>query len=151
MPLSVLEDARTVARMDQIARSFVPAFLLAAASLSLASCHATGSSAVVGSVTASDPGSPPNLIVRYDGDTLLIVARGAVSAEVFQKATASLPNGMPLFGPIGTTGGGTLIHSRTRDVKLELDVGEPLPAWLLTTGLVRPAEVASLGLAFEPQ
>lgn len=114
-------------------------------------CTTTGGGlapSVVGSVTASDPGSPPNLIVRYDGDTLLIVARGAVSAEVFQKATATMPNGLPLFGPIEASAGKTLIHSRSRDLKIELDADAPLPAWLLTSGLFRPGEVAGLGLSF---
>lgn len=129
-------------------RLWMLALLLGAFLFGACSTTSGGGTALVASVTIQDPGSPPSLLLRYDGDTLVLIASATASAEVFQKASASMPNGAPIIGPLEKVAGKTLVRSRSRDETIELDAGAPLPAWVLAAGLFRPAELEALGITF---
>lgn len=140
-------------RLPRLTHRYLLALIVVTCLYVLASCSTVGGvgkPAFAGSVQAGEPGNPPSLFVRYDGDTLIVVARVAMTAEVFQKATPTLPNGFPLFGPIQASAGTMLVHSRSRDLKLVLNPGDPLPAWVRETGIFRAgdAEAISLGFTF---
>lgn len=125
--------------------------LAGACALFFSSCPSLGlKPKVVGSVVVSSDESAAAAVARFDGDTLLVVARAALSVELYEKPSATMPEGATLLGPFEVEAGYVLVWSRSRDVKITQKVGEPLPAWLLEQGVLRPGEAEALGLSFAP-
>jgi hypothetical protein len=55
-----------------------------------------------------------------------------------------------VLGPFEVEAGRWLVWSKSRDLKIDGAVGEPLPAWLLEQGVLRPNEAEALGLTYQP-
>lgn len=107
------------------------------------------SSAVVFSFAVTDADGHATGVGRTDLNTSVIFGQGTVSAEVFQKPSPTMPNGLPLFGPIGVEVGKVYVFDRARDVRVTLNIGEPLPAFVAV--LFRPGEAEALGLVIAPE
>lgn len=84
-------------------------------------------------------------IVRWDGNTGLAHADGQLTVRVLDKATR-----FPLV-LYQVTEGKTLLWSKTRNYSEELIEGEPLPHWILETGIFADeAEANALGFTVHP-
>ena len=109
--------------------------------LCLPSCAADGSASVVGHAAITTSGGPCD--IRWDGDTLLVIGSGDGIAEIYTKH-----NWFPILGPVVIHRGVVLLKSNSREYEAELQPGQPLPAWVQETGLLRPGEAEQLGLTF---
>lgn len=105
------------------------------------------SSVVMSFVVAGDDGHAVAL-ARSDLNTTVVFGAGQASGELFQKPSATMPAGFPLYGPIVAEVGKVYVFDRGRDYKAKFNIGAPLPAFCAV--LFRPGEAAALGLSFEP-
>ena len=121
-----------------IPRLFVWAFALLLFSFA-AGCRTP----IVGSLQVQTDVDSSIATTRFDGDTLLVVAHGQLTVEVFQK------DGVQLFGPYTVPAGKIFLWSRTMGIKATYNEGEVLPAWLKQSGILRQGEIEQLGLVFE--
>ena len=106
---------------------------------SFASCRTP----IVGSLQVQTDADSSIATTRFDGDTLLVVAYGQITVEVFQK------DGAQLFGPYTVQQGKIFLWSRTAGIKATYNEGDLLPAWLKTSGILRPGDDVQMGLVFE--
>jgi hypothetical protein len=78
------------------------------------------------------------------------VARASLAVELYEKPSSTMPQGATVLGPFEVEAGRWLVWSKSRDLKIDGAVGEPLPAWLLEQGVLRPNEAEALGLTYQP-
>ena len=97
---------------------------------------------IVGSLQVQTDADSSIATTRFDGDTLLVVAHGQITVEVFQK------DGAQLFGPYTVAAGKIFLWSRSMGVKQTFSEGDVLPAWLKDSGILRPGDDAAMGLVF---
>lgn len=104
-------------------------------------CQTGAQTQIVAYVDAGDA-----LAARFDVDSQTIFARAQVDARagLYSKFSQA-----PFF--FGDWKAGTVrVASRAREFEQEYQPGEPLPAWLLATGIFLPGDVERWGLTFEP-
>jgi hypothetical protein len=99
---------------------------------------------VVGSLQVQTDTDSSIATTRFDGDTLLVIAHGQMTVEVFQK------DGAQLFGPYTVAAGKIFLWSRSMGVKQTFSEGDQLPLWLRDSGILRPGDDAAFGLVFAP-
>lgn len=137
---------RKTVRMD-----FSRALLAACCGLFFSSCPSLGlKPKLVGSVVVSSEESSAAAVARFDGDTLLVVARASLAVELYEKPSSTMPQGATVLGPFEVEAGRWLVWSKSRDLKIDGAVDEPLPAWILEQGVLRPNEAEALGLTYQP-
>jgi hypothetical protein len=123
------------------------AFALGSAGCSTTGADGVKSSSLVMSFTVADRTGHATALARSDLNTTVVFGAGSVSGEVFQKPTANMAGGFPIYGPITAAAGKVYVFDRHRDVKLTLNVGQPLPAFCAV--LFRVGEAEALGITFE--
>jgi hypothetical protein len=125
--------------------------LAGACALFFSSCPSLGlKPKLVGSVVVSSDAHSAAAVARFDGDTLLVVARAALVVELYEKPSATMAHGATLLGPFEVEAGYVLVWSRSREIKLTQKLEEPLPAWLVEQAVLRHGEAEALGLSFVP-
>lgn len=97
---------------------------------------------VVGSLQVQTDTDSSIATTRFDGDTLLVIAHGQMTVEVFQK------DGAQLFGPYTVAAGKIFLWSRSMGVKQTFSEGDVLPLWLKDSGILRPGDDVTFGLVF---
>lgn len=130
-------------RTHSYARAFVMVLAFVLAIVALTSCKSDQAFAV-GSFTASNSSSPnaPNVLARWDGDTLVGWANTYAVVEVFPKGSS-----VALFGPVSIPAGKVIVYQRSSSFHWDADFPARLPE--LTRSLFRQNEIDAWSLEFE--
>ena len=123
----------------------VPSFLvhaIAAVCLGVAVAGCSALPKLVGSVSVASPDLSQAALARFDGDTLIVVARAEMTIELYEKPAE------PVLGPLVVESGYIFIWSRSRDAIIRQKVHEALPVWVRDAGVLRPGEAEALGLVW---
>jgi hypothetical protein len=126
-----------------ISFSLVHALAAACFAFAASSCSILGSNPkLVGSVTVASEDLSTGALARFDGDTLVVIARADMTIELYEKPDE------PVLGPLVVESGYVFVWSRSRDEIIRQKIHEPLAAWVREQGVLRPGEAEALGLVW---
>lgn len=106
-----------------------------------------GGSDLVFCFTSFTADGAPAAWARTDLDISVVSGGLIASGEVFMVPSATLPNGLPIYGPVQAEAGFRYVHWRTQSKRWKLKLDEPLPA--ACARLFRPGEATALRVTFE--
>lgn len=125
------------------------ACLLFATSCTSVAPDGVKSSSLVSQFFVTDANGHLTALACSDLNTSVVYGGGTATGQVVQKPSDAFPNGLPIFGPVGSAFGKVFIYDHQRKKRLSLDWGAPWPAFC--RAVLFPAQAAAFGIHFDDE